>query len=135
MAASSIVIPTKYRSFTTSAADLAPVITPTFTIAPAAARSLVFSSVPVSVAAATPFAATLQLRDRFGNTVSSDNTSSLTLSTAGKASSILGGPPLTQTAAAGVFQFDDLTLSTAGKHRLLAKLAAGKSARTAIAVT
>jgi hypothetical protein len=88
-----------------------------FTINPAAADHLVFLQQPVDTAAGQTMGAVIvEIVDRFGNVVTSDNTDTVTLSIGvdpSGGSATLGGT-LTLTVTNGVATFSDLSIDLAG---------------------
>jgi hypothetical protein len=109
---------------------LTPIISPTFTISPAAPAKLVFTTLPTTAKHGVAFAVKVSVEDGFGNIVTAQTggTISLTLATH-PASSVLGGT-LTTNIVAGIATFSNLTVSLAGTYSLLANNSFGLSATT-----
>jgi hypothetical protein len=113
---------TKAGTYTLAARDgtLTSSTSGSFTISPAAAYKLVFGQVPNSaVAGSTMGTVTVQVQDRYGNVVTSDN-STVTLALASSPNGGTMGGTLTVQVTNGVATFSDLVLSKRGKYRLIA---------------
>lgn len=91
-----------------------------FNITPAAANTFAFTSIPTNPSISQAFAVSVELRDSYGNVVTSD-TSSVTLSLASGTGNLTGN--LTKTLATGQFSWvvgDSVSIDTAGNFTLRA---------------
>ncbi len=93
-----------------------------FTVSAAAADHLAFLVQPGNnpVGAALNPAVQVQVLDRFGNPVNTDNSDQVTLSVASGPGGFAAGSTTTVTASGGVASFDNLVLNTAGSYTLSA---------------
>jgi uncharacterized repeat protein (TIGR03803 family) len=112
---------TKAGSYTLAVSDGAatPVTLMAYNVTPAAAAKAVFLTPPTGVTIDTPFSVEVELVDKFGNVTTGD-TSSITMALrTHPRNSLLGGTD-TVAVSAGIADFTDLTVDTAGPYTLLA---------------
>ena len=112
---------TEAGTYTLTAKDgtATPLTLDPFTVNPAAATKMLFSTQPAAMTEGMPFSVAIELFDKFGNVALndvSDVTISLALHPVG---SILGGT-LTESVVDGLADFTDLSLGTAGTYSLRA---------------
>jgi hypothetical protein len=102
-----------------------------FNVAPGTMAKAVFTAQPSNVAAGvaiSPVAVTLE--DAFGNTTTTDSTTTVTLAIGTNPGSGTLSGTLTQTAASGVARFSDLSIDQAGSGYTLTASASGYSGAT-----
>jgi uncharacterized repeat protein (TIGR03803 family) len=88
-------------------------------VEPAAATKLAFVLGPPDTTSGAPFSLSVELLDSFGNVVTTDNSSTITLSLTGGSAGTLGGTK-TLTVSDGVANFGGLSVSKAGHYQIIA---------------
>jgi hypothetical protein len=90
-----------------------------FSITPAAAKKVAFTSLPADAAANTPFGVQVQIWDKFGNLEKSDS-SVVTLALGKHPHQAALSGVVTATASGGIADFTDLVVSASGAYKLVA---------------
>lgn len=106
-------------TLTASAPAFASAQSGTFTVAPAAAKKAIFTSMPTNITRNSPFNVSIQLFDRYGNLSTTDSsTVTLVLGLHPRQAQIAGS--LTEPVINGEADFNSLLLDTPGKYTLKA---------------
>ena len=103
-------------TLTASATGVTSIVSGSFTISPAAASQLLFTTQPKSAAAGTALNVAVEALDSFGNTVPGVTISSLTLSPA----ATLNNFATTATTTTGLAAFNGLSVNTMGTYTMTA---------------
>ena len=112
---------TKAGVYTLTASDgtATPLTLDPFTVDPAAASKMLFSTQPVATTQGTPFSVAVELFDKYGNAATND-ASDITLSLAAPAGQATLGGTLSEAVVDGFADFSGLTIDTAETYTLLA---------------